>query len=89
MSTPIFDEISEPKPVTTDGVGEPTLKPNAKVATGAITGLALTVVVAALGAITPDLLAFLGPWSNVAFVAIGALAASLGAYIKRPSGEIG
>lgn len=71
---------------TTDELGEPTAKPTSKVTAGALTGLALTVVVASLSAITPDLLAPLGAWSNVAFVAIGALAASLGAYIKKPTG---
>lgn len=83
MSTPIYDSV---KGVTTDTSGEPTLKPNSKVATGAITGAALTVVVAMLGAITPELLGFFGSWAPVVFVGIGALAASLGAYIKRPIG---
>lgn len=83
MSTPIFDSV---KPVTTDKTGEPTLMPNPKVATGAITGALLTVVVAMLGAITPELLSFFGAWAPVVFVGIGALATSLGAWIKRPIG---
>lgn len=89
MTTPIFDNVgTDTKPTTLDEHGKPTLKPTAKVTAGALTGLGLTVLVAALGAITPDLLTFLGPWSNVGFVAIGALAASLGAYIRRPADEI-
>jgi len=74
--------------VTTDGTGQPTAKPTSKVAAGAITGGALTVLVAMLGAITPDLLTFFGPWAPVVFVGIGALSASLAAYIKKPTGEI-
>lgn len=85
MSTPIFDAVTN---VTTDGEGKPTAKPTAKVAAGALTGLALTVVVAVLTAITPDLLTFLGPWAGPAFAGIGALAVALGAYIKKPTGEI-
>jgi hypothetical protein len=86
MSTPIYDGI--PKDVTTDENGQPTAKPTAKVAAGALTGLVLTVVVAVLTAITPDLLAPLGPWAGPAFAGIGALAVALGAYLKRPTGEI-
>lgn len=82
MSTPIFDSVGK----TTDQFGEPTLKPTAKVAAGAWTGLALTVIVAMLSAITPDLLTFFGPWAGVVFVGVGALATALGAYIKRPVG---
>lgn len=83
MSTPIYDSVSN---VTTNKTGAPTLVPSPKVATGAITGALLTVVVAMLGAITPDLLSFFGAWAPVVFVGIGALVTSLGAYIKRPLG---
>lgn len=83
MSTPIYDSVSG---VTTDAQGQPTLKPTSKVAAGAWTGVVLTVVVAMLGAINVDLLGFLGGWAPVALVGIGALAASLGAYIKAPTG---
>lgn len=83
MSTPIYDEVAGK---TTDATGEPTLKPTAKVRNGAITGLALTVVVAVLTAITPDLLDFLGPWAGPAFAGIGALAVALSAYITKPTG---
>lgn len=84
MTTPIFDNVN--RNVTTDAEGNPTLAPSPKVAAAAITGGVLTVIVAMLGAITPDLLAPLGAWANVAFVGIGALAATLGAYIKSPRG---
>lgn len=83
MSTPIFDEVAAK---TTDESGQPTLKPTAKVRNGAITGLALAVVVAVLTAITPDLLDFLGPWAGPAFAGIGALAVALSAYITKPTG---
>lgn len=85
MSTPIFDAV---KSVTTDATGTPTPKPTAKVLAGAVTGLALTVVVAVLTAITPDLLEPLGAWAGPAFAGIGALAVALGAYIKRPTGDV-
>lgn len=83
MSTPIFDGVAGK---TTDAAGVPTAKPTAKVRNGAITGLALTVVVAVLTAITPDLLDFLGPWAGPAFAGIGALAVALSAYITKPTG---
>lgn len=86
MSTPIYDETVEA--VTTDANGVPTPKPTAKVATGAITGIALTVFVAVLGAIDVNLLGFLGGWAPVALVGIGALATSLASYLKKPTGEI-
>lgn len=86
MSTPIYDAASKPR--TTDATGEPTPRPTSKVLAGAVTGLALTVVVAVLTAITPDLLEPLGPWAGPAFAGIGALAVALGAYIKRPTGDV-
>lgn len=72
--------------VTTDENGIPTLKPNGKVTAGALTGLAVTVLVAVLSAITPELLEPLGPWAGPALAGIGALAFGLGAYIKSPTG---
>lgn len=72
--------------VTTDEHGGPTLQPTAKVSAGAITGLALTVIVAVLTGITPDMLDFLGPWAGPVFLGLGALATSLAAYIKKPTG---
>lgn len=87
MSTPIYDEVAtDISGVTTDENGVPTNQPTSKVTAGALTGLALTVVVAILTAITPDLLDFLGPWAGPAFAGIGALAVALAAYIKKPTG---
>lgn len=78
--------MTDNKPVTTDENGVPTLRPTGKVLAGAISGLGLTVVVAVLTAITPDLLEPLGPWAGPAFAGIGALAVALAAYIKAPTG---
>lgn len=86
MSTPIYDDIVTD--VTTDAEGNPTPKPTSKVAAGAISGIALTVFVAVLGAIDVNLLGFLGGWAPVALVGIGALATSLASYLKKPTGEI-
>lgn len=72
--------------VTTDENGVPTARPSGKVTAGALTGLAVTVVVAALTAITPELLEPLGPWGGVVLAGIGALAVALGAYVKSPTG---
>lgn len=72
--------------VTTDAHGGPTKQPTAKVAAGAIAGIGLTVVVAVLTAITPEMLDFLGVWAGPAFMGLGALATSLAAYIKAPTG---
>lgn len=74
--------------VTIDENGVPTAKPTSKVAAGALTGVGLTVLVAVLGAIDVNLLGFLGGWAPVALVGIGALASSLAAYIKRPTGVV-
>lgn len=74
--------------VTTDVDGQPTSKPTSKVAAGAWSGLALTVLVALLAAITPELLAPLGAWANVVYAGIGALAVSLASYLKKPTGEV-
>lgn len=74
------------KNVTTDENGVPTAKPTSKVAAGALTGLAVTVLVAVLSAITPELLEPLGPWAGPALAGIGALAFGLGAYFKSPTG---
>lgn len=53
-----------------------------KVKSSAWTGLALTVLVAALTGITPEMLAGLGPWAGVVFLAIGALAQAVAGYQK-------
>lgn len=72
-------------PVTRDAEGNPTLAPSPKVAAGAITGLALTVAVAMLTAVNPDLLDFAGDWKGVLYAGVAALAVSLAAYIKKPA----
>lgn len=64
----------------------PTPTPNPiqpKVKAVIVTTVALTVVVAALTAITPDLFSFLGAWAPVAFAGVVALAGSLAGYIKK------
>lgn len=73
-------------PVTTDENGEPTLKPQPKVAAGAITAGVLVVIVAILAAVTPDMLSGLGSWGVLLFAGITALGQFLGAYMKRPTG---
>ena len=59
---------------------EKTLSP--KVAASAIAGAAFVVVYAALAAITPDLLAPIGPWSVVLFAAVQGAAQVVAGYIK-------
>lgn len=70
--------------VTTDEQGKPTLTPAPKVAAGGITAAAVVVVGAMLTAITPDLLAFAGPWAPVLFAGVAALAGFVASYAKRP-----
>jgi hypothetical protein len=60
---------------------EKTLSP--KLLAGAATGLVLAIVVAVFGAVTPDMLAGLGAWAPLAFVAITTAATQLAVYIKR------
>lgn len=60
---------------------ESTVSP--KVIVGAATGLVLAIVVAVLGAVTPDMLASLGAWAPLVFVAITTAATQLAGYIKR------
>lgn len=54
-----------------------------KVTVGGLAGIGLAVLVAALSAITPDMLAFAGDFTPVVYAAIGALVVTLGAYIKN------
>lgn len=72
------------KAVTTDEKGEPTLVPAPKVAAGGITSAVVVVVAAVLAAVTPDLLAFAGPWAPVLFAGVAALAGFVASYAKRP-----
>ena len=53
-----------------------------KVAASAISGAAFVIIYAALAAITPDLLAPLGPWSLVLFAAVQGAAQVVAGYIK-------
>lgn len=71
--------------VTTDATGTPTATPQPKVLAGAITGIALTVAVGAIAAVTPEHFAALGVWGGVIYGGVVALGSSLAAYIKRPS----
>lgn len=70
--------------VTTDANGDPTLKPTPKILAAGVTMGALVVVVAMLGAITPDMLTALGQWAPVVFAGIVALGGFLAGYAKRP-----
>lgn len=77
--------MTNPNPhVTVDANGEPTAAPAPKVAAAGLTMGALVVLVAMLTAITPELLAFAGPWAPVIFAGVVALAGFLAGYIKRP-----
>lgn len=58
------------------------LKPKPKIATAAITAGALTVIIASLTAITPQLLTFAGPWSVVIYAGIVGLISVLAGYLK-------
>lgn len=64
-------------------------KTSPKVTSAGISSGAVVVVVAMLSAITPDMLDWAGRWTPVIYAAVPALAAVLGAYIKRdPDREI-
>lgn len=56
--------------------------PSPKVVAGSVAGLGVLVVVAALTAVTPDLLAPLGPWASVVGAALAAFAAGLASFLK-------
>lgn len=58
-------------------------KTSPKVASAGISSGVVVVVVAMLAAITPDMLDWAGRWTPVIYAAVPALAAVLGAYIKR------
>lgn len=70
--------------ITTTEDGKPTLRPTNKVIAGAATSIGLIVVVAVLGAITPDMLTFAGQWSPLIYAAVVALGGSLASYIAKP-----
>lgn len=85
MSTPIFDNVANDT-VTTDAEGTPTLKPNAKVLAGIVAGIVVTLGVAMLSAVTPEMLGFAGQFTPVIFAGVGAIVAIGTAYLKRPVG---
>jgi len=58
-------------------------KTSPKVTSAGISSGIVVVIVAMLAAITPDMLDFAGQWAPVIYAAVPALAAVLGAYIKR------
>lgn len=58
-------------------------KTSPKVTSAGISSGAVVVIVAMLAAITPDMLDWAGRWTPVIYAAVPALAAVLGAYIKR------
>lgn len=58
-------------------------KTSPKVKSAGISSGVIVVVVAMLAAITPDMLDWAGRWTPVIYAAVPALAAVLGAYIKR------
>lgn len=64
-------------------------KTSPKVGAAGISSGAIVVVVAMLSAVTPDMLDWAGRWTPVIYAGVPALAAVLGAYIKRdPDREI-
>lgn len=64
-------------------------KTSPKVTSAGISSGAVVVVVAMLAAITPDMLDWAGRWTPVIYAAVPALAAVLGAYVKRdPDREV-
>ena len=64
-------------------------KTSPKVTSAGVSSGVVVVVVAMLAAITPDMLDWAGRWTPVIYAAVHALAAVLGAYIKRdPDREV-
>lgn len=58
-------------------------KTSPKVTSAGISSGAVVVLVAVLMAVTPEMLDFAGQWTPVIYAAVPALAAVLGAYVKR------
>lgn len=61
----------------------PTTPISPKVIAGTVTGIAITAVLAAITAITPDAFSFLGPWSGIAYLVVSTLGAAIAGYVKR------
>lgn len=53
-----------------------------KVIASAVTSILLVAVIAAIGAITPELFAFLGAWAPVVYAAVVSVGATLAGFIK-------
>ncbi|SFN65888.1 hypothetical protein [Mycetocola miduiensis] len=60
---------------------ETTISP--KVIAQAVTGVALTALVAGIAAVTPDHFASLGIWGPIGYAAIVSIGGSIAGYIKR------
>jgi len=54
-----------------------------KIIAGALTSIGLTVLIAAIGAITPDLFDGLGVWGPVVYAAVVAVGGAIAGYVKR------
>lgn len=85
MSTPVYDEVANGN-VTTDERGTPTLAPNNKVQKGILAGAALTVLVAVLSAVTPDMLSFAGQLTPLLIAGVTALVTLGTTYLAKPLG---
>ena len=62
---------------------EKTISP--KVIASGVTSVLLVAVIAAIGAITPDLFAGLGVWAPVVYAAVVSVGATLAGYLKSDS----
>ena len=62
---------------------EKTISP--KVIASAVTSILLVAVIAAIGAITPDLFVGLGVWAPVVYAAVVSVGATLAGYLKSDS----
>lgn len=54
-----------------------------KVAASAITSVSLVVILAAIGALSPDLFSAFGPWKGVAYAAVVAIGGVIAGYVKK------
>lgn len=85
MSTPLYDDLVDDN-VTKDEKGEKTLTPNNKVQKGILAGAALTVLVAILSAVTPDMLSFAGQFTPLLIAGVTALVTLGTTYLAKPLG---
>lgn len=84
MSTPVYDSVSGN--VTVDKEGEPTLAPNNKVQKGLIAAAVVTVAVAVLSAVTPDMVSFAGQFTPLLIAGVTALVTLGTTYLAKPVG---